>query len=320
MKLEAAALSFLALEELGEVMVMRYGRMKRPDDPPLWDYVPHVQFDGIGGFADILRRYEQHRADPIHAREASPPSLRTVLRGVRGVLDRARRSASRPGVPWERYERDVLPGIPTAVGWAVLDEEETKRVQARLSTSTNSRLLWALDKAIAPLVAGAHPPRLWLVPVNMRHAAGWTKDLINAVTPLPVEFEVGASPDQVHAAIKQRFEEGAHWATLYLHAAESRLAPARMQRSAVAYHRRPRHAWLGTFSNLGDWSVPGRPANWIFIGVPPVTLVHPISSAALTWGGRMTLTLQTHRAISEDPALATEMASTWKRLALEASS
>ena len=319
MSVEPAVAGFLIAEELGEVMLMRFGRLRDPDAEPEWDYIPHVLLDGLGGFAHMLRTYEGHELKVSSSREVSPPSLKKKLSAVADALAREKKSPTRPPVPWKRYERSVIAGIPKAVGWAVLTEEESARVTRRHTTSMNSRVLWAFDRAVAPLLAGPHPPRLWLMPVNMRGATGAADRMTNPVCAMPIEFSEGSSPEEVHAAVKEKFERGAHWGTWYLGRARHLLGASAMRTAMRAYYARPRHAWMGTFSNLGDCSVPGRKPNYLYIGVPPATLIYPITGAVMGWGGRLTLTLQAHASIATDPAEAMSMAAEWKRLALVAS-
>jgi hypothetical protein len=47
---------FIDCEELGEFIGIRYGRIATDATRPEWIYVRHTDFDGIGGFAELLRR------------------------------------------------------------------------------------------------------------------------------------------------------------------------------------------------------------------------------------------------------------------------
>jgi hypothetical protein len=318
-KPEPAVTGFLAAEELGEVMLMRYGRVDDAGELVEWDFVPHVLFDGLGGYAHMLKTYEGHEMGLVKGRETKPPPLGKILAALRDALAREKLSPHRPAVPWKRYERGAIPGIPRAVGWAVLNEEESKLLAARHATSMNSRLMWSLDRVASSLLVGPHPPRLWLMPVNMRGASEAADRMKNPVCAVPIEFQEGSSAVEVHAAIKEKFEKGAHWGTWYLGMLRSAFGANAMRSAIHAYYNRPRHAWMGTFSNLGDWSVAGKKPNFFYIGVPPVTITNPLTGAVMGWGGRLTLTLQAHAAIANDPKQAMEMAAEWKRLALEAS-
>jgi len=319
MTVEPAVTGFLVAEELGEVMLMRFGRLRDPDDQPDWDYIPHVLLDGLGAYAHMLRTYEGYELGLVNGREIEPPPFRKKMSAVRDALAREKLSPHRPIVPWKRYDRSAIAGIPKAIGWAVLSEEETARVTRRHKTSMNSRVLWAFDRAVAPLLGAPHPTRLWLMPVNMRGASEAANRMTNPVCAIPVGFKEGAPPEEVHAAVKEMFQTGAHWGTWYLGLMRHAFGPAAMRAAMRAYYARPRHAWMGTFSNLGDCTVKGRKANYLYVGVPPVTITNPITGAVMGWGGRLTLTLQAHAAIASDPAEAMAMAAEWKRLAVEAS-
>jgi hypothetical protein len=318
-KIEPAVLGFLIADELGEVMLMRYGRVREPGDDVQWDFIPHTLLDGLGGYAHMLKTYEGYeRGSLVLGRENTPPPYRVRWRAVKDALAREKLSPTRPAVPWKRYERSAMSGIPRAVGWAMLDEEESKLLARRTTTSMNSRLMWAFDRAASVLLDGPHPPRLWLMPVNMRGASKAADAMTNPVCAIPVQFDEKASPEEVHAEIKEKFDSGAHWGTWYLGMMRHSLGPSVLRAAMRDYYARPRHAWMGTFSNLGDWTVPGRSARWYYLGVPPVTITNPLTGAVMGWGGRLTLTLQAHSAICIDPAVTMAMAAEWKRLALEA--
>jgi hypothetical protein len=320
MGIEPAVAGFLAAEELGEVMLMRFGRVRDSGELVDWDYVPHVLLDGLGGFAHMLRLYEGHEVGRVNGRETQPPPFGKKLTAIRDALAREKLSPHRPAVPWKHYDRSAIAGIPKAVGWAMLSEEESKKLAARHETSMNSRLLWALDRAASALLSGPHPPRLWLMPVNMRGASKAADRMTNPVCAIPVEFPEGSTARDVHAEVKEKFARGAHWGTWYLGLLRNAFGAAAMRKAIHAYYARPRHAWMGTFSNLGDWSAAGKKPNYFYIGVPPVTITNPLTAAVMGWGGRLTLSVQAHVAIASDPAQAMALAAEWKRLAIEASS
>ena len=86
--------------------------------------------------------------------------------------------------------------------------------------------------------------------------------------------------------------------------------------SAATVKRFGRHV-TGIFSNLGVWPPPGSPVvpdlpdHWLFVA--PVTLDMPFSAGALTWQGRMSLTVQAHPALSRDPSQARVWSEDWVR-------
>ena len=46
---------FLAAQDSGDYIGIRYGFIKEGSSTPEWIYLPHTDFDGIGAFAEILR-------------------------------------------------------------------------------------------------------------------------------------------------------------------------------------------------------------------------------------------------------------------------
>lgn len=318
-KMEPAVAGFLAAEELGEVMLMRYGRLRTPESEPEWDYVPHVLFDGLGGFAHMLKVHEGYTLALPPARRMEAPPLGVRWKAMQAALAREKLSPTRKVVPWKRYDRSIVAGIPKAIGWAVLTPEESKRLAKRAATSMNSRLLWALDRAVSELLAEPHATRLWLMPVNMRGATEASLTMVNAVSAIPIAFDEGAAPEAVHAAIKEMFQAHAQWGNWDLSMLRAKFGYAAIRAALHAYYARPRHAWMGTFSNLGDLSDPKHEAKYTFIGVPPPSVSHPLTGAIMGWGGRITLTVQAHPVLDASAEDAMRWAATWKRLALEAS-
>jgi hypothetical protein len=137
------------------------------------------------------------------------------------------------------------------------------------------------------------------------------------VCAVPVEFREGASPAEVHEAVRRILAEDAHWGVWYLGLARAKLGTAALRGAMHAYYARPRHAWMGTFSNLGDHSLQGVEPKYFYVGAPPPTVTHPITAAVMGWGGRLSLTVQAHAAVSEEPDAAMGWARRWKELALE---
>ncbi len=137
---------------------------------------------------------------------------------------------------------------------------------------------------------------------------------------IPVAFPEGASATQVHASIRERLREGAHWGTSdCVEAARSQGLEGARRELRVDYDR-PGHAWFpATFSNLGDRTIAGCAPRHHFFFAPPVSVVLPIGAGSVGWGGRVALTLQLHAALGADSALAQRLVVAWRSLLLEAS-
>src|SRR5439155_25818159 len=118
---------FLTAEELGEYIGIRFGRLAPGKTEPEWIYLRHAEFDGIGGFAEILRKRGATLGRLPQIRHPASPSRLSVLKLLPKYLQPRHR------VKWAALEQgpafDGKPQPPTAAAWHVFDENETLRIR-----------------------------------------------------------------------------------------------------------------------------------------------------------------------------------------------
>ncbi|MGH7980978.1 MAG: hypothetical protein ACREE6_16495, partial [Limisphaerales bacterium] len=140
---------FISGEELGEFIGIRFGRIAPGATEPEWIFLSHKDFDGIGGFADILRRRGATLGRLPQIRHPASPSKLAVLKLLPKFLE------PRRGLKWAPF--NGAPGAPSndqppvAVAWHVFDETETfriRRVCRKAGVTVNSFLLKNLSKGI----------------------------------------------------------------------------------------------------------------------------------------------------------------------------
>ncbi len=122
---------FLAAEELGEVTLIRFGRLppNAPEDcEPEWSFLPHVRMDGQAAFVHEVATHEGVTLPPPAPPRGMPLSTAQRFRAVLATLARARQARSGPHVRWKRFDRSAVPSIPSAVGYSLLSIDETRRV------------------------------------------------------------------------------------------------------------------------------------------------------------------------------------------------
>src|ERR1043166_7061003 len=71
---------FIAAEELGEFIGIRFGRVPPEGTEPEWMFLRHTDFDGIGGLAELLRRRGAHLPRLPQIKHPSPPSWLSLRR------------------------------------------------------------------------------------------------------------------------------------------------------------------------------------------------------------------------------------------------
>src|SRR5439155_24092823 len=73
---------FIAAEELGEYIGIRFGRVPPGTADPEWIFLRHTDFDGIGGLAEILRRRGAELDRLLQIKYPASPSWRAVVRSL----------------------------------------------------------------------------------------------------------------------------------------------------------------------------------------------------------------------------------------------
>src|ERR1700722_1711144 len=88
---------FISAEELGEFIGIRFGRIPPGATEPEWIYLPHKEFDGIGGLAEILRKRGVTTLDRLpQIRHPASPSRLSVLKLLPKYLEPKRPLKWRP--------------------------------------------------------------------------------------------------------------------------------------------------------------------------------------------------------------------------------
>jgi hypothetical protein len=298
--------------EFGEFTGIRFGRRPRgaAGEPP-WEYLPHPDFDGIGGLAHLLRRDGVPVAGLPALREARGPGRLWRLWALASFLLRKPTPAARwlgPGATGGLPERL---GAPDAVAVRAFSLEETRELERRavaLGVSLNSFLLWALGRASLHWLDSEGQPH-WMVPVNMRGGVRGPRDTGNHSAYLQIAVRAEDGPAGVHGRIRSALEGRWHWRS-WSAIRIARYAGARGVRRMYRLDRAVGRAWVGSFSNLGVWR-PGGESEWFFC--PPVSANNPVGAGAVICDGGLTLTLQAHPALGWDSARARELLAGWER-------
>src|SRR5260221_14040458 len=136
-------------EETGEFIGIRFGRIIRGAVEPEWTYLRHIDFDGVGGFGELLRRGGADLPKLPQIKHPAPPSRMALVRALPKFLKPRHR------VPWGPLDRGPTVAStklqpPVAVAWHVFDEQATtqiRRVCRKNGVTVNSFLLKHLTKS-----------------------------------------------------------------------------------------------------------------------------------------------------------------------------
>ena len=310
---------FLAINALGENTQIRWGKVGQDGDLIESGLVPHKDHDGIGIFLKLLREHESFTGAIPTLRQKPPPPRRRV-----DVALRVLRAPDRPPLPWRKLDLRASAALPDAFAFTVLSTEETRALvvpSGRRKAMLSCRVLHALNSAVVPDLVSANDANVWLLPVNMRGAVPTSGELANQISFLPIGIREGGTALDVQQAMREMLRADIHWGTWDAMGVRAMLGPTfvrvftrRLYRGLV---RRGGTGWLGSFSFGGVVAAAGVTPKFAWYGVPPTSLMWPISAGAFAWGGRMSLALQVHASLRRDASWAEGAVRAWKERALE---
>jgi hypothetical protein len=298
---------FAAAEELGEYIGIRFGRIAPGMSKPEWIFLRHTDFDGIGGFAEILRRNGALLPRLSQIRHPANPSWFPLVRSLPKLLRPRRRLEWRPLEGRAALSTNSTP--PQAVAWHVFDEPITTQIRRacrRNAFTINSFLLKHLTKAIRPFLEDESAVVPWMVPVNLRGKVVRDRDTANYSSYVGVKICSYETVHDIHRQVYAALGRGEHWANWYAYQSGRVLGP-RIKRYLVATGKCMPEWYLGSFSNLGDWDPEKKvlqtecDGSWVFC--PPVLRCQLVGAGCLTFQNRLSLTMQVHPELTTDSVL-----------------
>jgi hypothetical protein len=284
---------FHICEELDEYIGIRFGHVTAGVLEPEWMFVRHLDFDGIGGFAEILRRRGAVIPQLPQIKHPAPPTRLWLLRALPKFLKPRRK------VQWGRLERGSVHSSsrtepPAAVAWHVFDEPTTtriKRVCRKNGVTVNSFLLKHLTKAIRPFLKHHSSVVPWMVPINMRGKVIRERDTANFTSYVGVNICSFHTVRDVHRQIYEALGRGEHWANWFGYEVSNPL-PHAVKKWMLVKDLAMSQWNIGSFSNLGDWdsektiSHPECEGPWLF--APPVLRCQQLGAGCVTLQNRLT--------------------------------
>jgi hypothetical protein len=308
---DAVGAWFPVLEKLGLDVRIAFGRLRYGTGDVEWTYLPHQDFDGIGGFAHLLRAEGLPAAPlPSGREEKAPSALRQLWLSLLHSWDARVRQVS-----WKRFDWSAR-GPAAGLAWHALSVEETARLRERaerLEVSVNTLLLWTLDRAVRALWLAEEPRggRRWLIPVNLRGAVRLSRDTANHASFIAALARGDATPAEIHASVRASARRLSHWGAWWWLGISRWIGEGGMLR-LMEYYEKRRHSWMGSFSNIGEWNA-GSGTGDVRFFCPPASRSHPVASGAVTWNGRVALSVQLHPGLSPGPEGARATMDAWSR-------
>ena len=305
---------FESAEELGEFIGIRFGRIAPGKSEPEWMFLPHKEFDGIGGFADILRKRGATLKRLPQIRHPASPSRLAVLKLVSKYLEPRRKLKWAPfngGPAKPPFDR------PLAAAWHVFDESETLRIRRacrKAGVTVNSFLLKNLSRAIRFFLEDPSSVVPWMIPVNVRGKVFQSRDTANYSSYISIKVQSYETVHDVHRNIYAALARKEHWANWYAYDL-GRFTTNRMRKFLIQKELATSSWNLGGFSNLGDWDSEKEIAleeclgSWLF--APPVLRFQKIGAGCLTFQNRLSLLIQTHPELNTNPDVTNAWMQNW---------
>jgi len=315
MKTDWVAAGFTAMRDCGDDISIVYaetGTSHRAE--PRWFELPHDKFDGISGFAHLLRE-QGLRLDALPVLKGERPTLRQKLRGLMNVFPALQVHRQK----WRRFDptrTSTFRRVRDRVASRLFTEAQTREIVAAArdaGVTVNTWLLYHLDRAVAAQLAAPAAGRMWMIPVNLRGALPAVPEDFLQMSFLPVDIERDPSPGALQALIDGLKDRDCHWGSwtaLHLGRLIGHAGIRRELRKRALQH----NGWTGIFSNLGVWNVPGA-RSWIF--GPAISRAQPVGAGCVTVNGRMSLTVQLHEALTEDLQASYALLDAWTQGCLQ---
>ena len=306
---------FNACEDLGEYIGIRFGRIAPGTSVPEWFFLRHIDYDGIGGFAKLLRERGANLPRLPQLKHPASPSWLPLVNMLPRFLK------PRQKVRWQSLECDPevgkTPQPPRAVAWHIFDETSTTQIRRacrKNSFTINSFLLKHLTKAIRPFLEDESSVVPWMVPVNVRGKVFRERDTANFTSYVGVKVRSYETIHDVHKSIYAALGRGEHWANWYAYKAAT-WTTLGMKKFMIKNDLAMSQWNLGSFSNLGDWDAektntqPTCSGGWLF--APPVLRCQLIGAGCVTFQNRLSLTIQAHPDLTTSPAVAKAWMQNW---------
>jgi len=306
---------FEVLESMGEYTGIRFGKVCEKTDSVEWVDKPHSEYDGIGGFAKVLRDRGGNIGSLPRIPHSVSESWRPFIKSIPAMMG----PRNRLGVIAQGASEDpkTYNQPPKAIAWHVFTKEESSLIRKAgriLQISINSLLLRHLDRSIRQSLEDPSALVTWMVPVNLRGKIKREDDTSNHSSYVAVNLAASETPLQVHNQIYKRLRKGEHWANWKAYKLGKFLSDS-VKEKTIRSDRGASRWNIGSFSNLGIWDRNNENKSadcqgpWVF--APPVLENVRIGAGCVTYQNRLSLMIQAHPALTIDASVTEAWMKEW---------
>lgn len=265
----------------------------------------HVDYDGISAVTELARQFPAEGFVAPRLTVKPKPSL------LKCAWELAKWYARfYPFMPpkWKTY-----PDKKSGITCAIIEVENWKKTD--LEISVNTKLLFALDLASKEFLTNSEKPRVWMTPVGMYNGITREIEPSNRVSFIDIKIKKDSTQKDVQFSAKKQLLELNYWGTIGTMWYSTLFGKAPFIFFTKHMHLVFRRT--GTFSNMGEWKIPGIPQNeWWTFGQGCVADISPVEGTAIVINDRMGLSLHIHESIGMPQTEADRFISRWKEIYL----
>lgn len=279
---------------------------------PRWHTCSHRYADGLGALPLLLQERGYRAGPPPRARPEAMPHWRKLWR-----LWREAAPAPALDMHWRFADTSLAacPGHPPVS--LLLSPEQTagiERAAAAAGVSSTVWLQWTADRALRLTLAGHGSLAGWVFPVNLRGNVDAPDTHANQCSGLTLRLGSDATPATVRQQISAGFVQQEHWRTWLLLNIGRWVGQVGIN---LLYRLSQARAgtFAGSYSNLGEWNVPGLEG---LIGIAPGSPAYPVSVGTVLCNGRRSLGCRLHPVVGGNASRAIEFLLQWRELSMRA--
>ncbi len=260
----------------------------------------HVHYDGVSALTELARKFP---AKGFMAPALTLKPKPTILKRLYELMKWYVRFYPFMPSKWKSFsgdEKEITTAITQVANWKSADSK----------ISINTKLLFALDQTSRKYLLNSKP-RVWMSPVGLYNQV--TRDIVPANRVSFIDLKVGNdnSLSDVQEEAKSQLKNLNYWGTILTMYISVFFGKWFFTKFAKYVHLTFRRT--GTFSNMGEWAIPGIPADewWVF-GEGCVAKMSPVEGTAIVINGRMGLSVHFHPSLGFNNDRAQNFINEWK--------
>lgn len=276
-----------------------------------WREYDHRKLDGLGAFTQELQTSTQQTFDFPTIKHTKRPDNSTPQEIIEKALSRKQHWS----VQWS-VKHDNSNSIPPRIVWRILDKDTKKWIDNYISengVTQNSFLMAQLNHALRQRVVEEQSEFYWAVPVNMRGAVALSDTSQNHFSVISIKASPESSAKSIHQEVKQQLTQGEHWAYWDLF----RFMADNPETLTQAIQNADSSVRVGTFSNLGKWTIDNAHESDMWVFVPSITYDRPIAIGVISLNDQIGLAMHIHPSLSLSQKGSEELMDEWCDLVKE---